>query len=450
MLYKPGIQSSVRFPPLHTHSMDSPDDYLSPPPPAYSEQSFDQKVSRATEISLHTAKWETLVDEDGWPQYDPAAFESSSTKPSKGYLADGHPQTSSSNPYASSSEKNRPVDQHLIKQLANSPPNNLPSIGPLRIEKKAQPKSQEPANHYLPSTSQYVPQYEPQPRPSVVDVHPPYSQDGLATPAAPTVNISSGDDDEGHAYDDYGIPTATHSDPPPTFHEVPKFEEQPQVPPQSPGLPMNPVNDLPDGRHSLVDSYYQQQQSPQIPPIQSMLMQNQWHPPHEDVNQAPSHLSTNSNPSANGSHASNRHSIVDSYYQSSQLPISPRQSLPPPSRPQVQLPERPLSSYGSSPVQQQDYQQQAYQQQAHQQQAHQQQAYQQQTYQQQTYQQQTYSSPSHQQMYDSGYVQQPSVPRLNFNPNVAYRASMQPTVVPAFVPQKPAVPLEYDPHSFYK
>ncbi|KJA30252.1 hypothetical protein HYPSUDRAFT_32394 [Hypholoma sublateritium FD-334 SS-4] len=37
------------------------------PPPAYSEQDFDQKVSLATELSV--------LNEDGWEQYDPYAFE---------------------------------------------------------------------------------------------------------------------------------------------------------------------------------------------------------------------------------------------------------------------------------------------------------------------------------------------------------------------------------------
>lgn len=47
--------------------MDPESEPLSNPPPAYSEQEFDQKVSLATELSV--------FDDDGWQQYDPYAFE---------------------------------------------------------------------------------------------------------------------------------------------------------------------------------------------------------------------------------------------------------------------------------------------------------------------------------------------------------------------------------------
>ncbi|TFK23284.1 hypothetical protein FA15DRAFT_757394 [Coprinopsis marcescibilis] len=43
-----------------------------PPPPAYSEQEFDQKVSRAVELSTDIRD---PIFEDVWEEYDPAAFE---------------------------------------------------------------------------------------------------------------------------------------------------------------------------------------------------------------------------------------------------------------------------------------------------------------------------------------------------------------------------------------
>jgi hypothetical protein len=91
-------------------------------PPAYSlnDQEFDQKVSQATTLSLHLSQTSLAVDEDGWPQYDPAAFEAaegSSTSPSAA-------ERSSSD---DNMQHGRTVDQ--------------PSVVPLRIEKKSQPKS---------------------------------------------------------------------------------------------------------------------------------------------------------------------------------------------------------------------------------------------------------------------------------------------------------------------
>lgn len=92
-------------------------------PPAYceSEQEFDQKISRATTLSLHLSQTSLTVDEDGWPQYDPAAFESegSSTSPSAAER--------SSSGTDDNMQYGRTVDQ--------------PSVVPLRIEKKKQPKS---------------------------------------------------------------------------------------------------------------------------------------------------------------------------------------------------------------------------------------------------------------------------------------------------------------------
>lgn len=95
-------------------------------PPAYSESEleFDQKkISRATTLSLHVSRTSLIVDEDGWPQYDPAAFEAaegSSTSPSAA-------ERSTSGKTDDDMQHGRTVHQ--------------PSVVPLRIEKKSQPKS---------------------------------------------------------------------------------------------------------------------------------------------------------------------------------------------------------------------------------------------------------------------------------------------------------------------
>jgi hypothetical protein len=93
------------------------------PPPAYSEQEFDQKISQATTLSLNVSQASSTIDPDGWPQYDPTAFE-----------ATEGPSTSPSTAERSSSGKMNDYMQH-------GRTGNLPSVVPLRIEKKTQPKS---------------------------------------------------------------------------------------------------------------------------------------------------------------------------------------------------------------------------------------------------------------------------------------------------------------------
>ena len=100
-------------------------DYI-PPPPAYSEQEFDQKISQATTLSLHTSQ--ANIDADGWPQYDPAAFEAISAS-----------EGSSTSPTTLSSSV--PMETSLGRKGDYVQHGDLPSIVPLRIEKKSQKKS---------------------------------------------------------------------------------------------------------------------------------------------------------------------------------------------------------------------------------------------------------------------------------------------------------------------
>ena len=93
------------------------------PPPAYSEQEFDQKISQATALSLNVSQASLTLDPDGWPQYDPAAFEATEGS-----------STSPSTAERSSSGKTDDYMQH-------GRTGDLPSVVPLRIEKKNQPKS---------------------------------------------------------------------------------------------------------------------------------------------------------------------------------------------------------------------------------------------------------------------------------------------------------------------
>jgi hypothetical protein len=100
------------------------------PPPAYSEQELDQKISQATTLSLHDSQVPlTRIGPDGWPEYDPAAFEATegtSTSPSTA-------ERSSPFPIKTSGK----MDDY--KQHGRT--GDLPSVIPLRIEKKNHPKS---------------------------------------------------------------------------------------------------------------------------------------------------------------------------------------------------------------------------------------------------------------------------------------------------------------------
>lgn len=54
--------------------------HLSPPPPAYSEQEFDQKISLATQLSLATPESQPEHEEDAWEVWDDSAFEAAAAK----------------------------------------------------------------------------------------------------------------------------------------------------------------------------------------------------------------------------------------------------------------------------------------------------------------------------------------------------------------------------------
>ena len=82
--------------------MQDPTD--APPPPSYqmSVEEFDQKTSQAMQLASTTYE----VDEDGWPIYDPAAFETA------GESSEHPPSSSSSAGFPSpSTETNRNVRQ---------------------------------------------------------------------------------------------------------------------------------------------------------------------------------------------------------------------------------------------------------------------------------------------------------------------------------------------------
>ena len=98
------------------------------PPPAYSEQEFDQKISQAIALSLHISP--ASIDSNGFPQHDPAAFET--------------PEGSSTSPTTAESSSPVPIETYSRKKdnyKQHDRIGDLPPVVPLRIEKKTQSKS---------------------------------------------------------------------------------------------------------------------------------------------------------------------------------------------------------------------------------------------------------------------------------------------------------------------
>lgn len=100
-----------------------PDSIPPNPPPAYFEQEFDQKISQATTLSLQLSQASLNVDSDGWQQYDPAAFEDT--------------EGSSTSPSTAERSSSGKMDDYMQHGRTIDPP----SVVPLHIEKKKQPRS---------------------------------------------------------------------------------------------------------------------------------------------------------------------------------------------------------------------------------------------------------------------------------------------------------------------
>jgi hypothetical protein len=109
------------------------------PPPAYSEEEFDQKTSRATELSLEVAKWETPkldIDEDGFLRYDPAVFE----EPPRAQKGKDHPASTT---FRSSSISKRPLpNPNSSTSSPDAGPSTLRQTQPLHISKKSISKTE--------------------------------------------------------------------------------------------------------------------------------------------------------------------------------------------------------------------------------------------------------------------------------------------------------------------
>jgi hypothetical protein len=275
------------------------------PPPAYSEQEFDQKTAQATTLSLHTSQVLTNIDPDGWPQYDPAIFETTLEGSSTSPTTDNY---------------NHTIQRDII--------NDLPSVVPLRIEKKSQQNKNldKPPAVYQPWNGS----------PSSLDDNP--------TPVYPgTPNC---DDFRSQIH----FVQSTEGDMPLTsampvhFTQIPNHDRGATLPPTTP-------------------------------------------PPHFEAQPLAPESSRFARPSVYDNHYVHPYNTTQSQ--------SPRQSLPIQSRPRFVPQGRPMTHYSPSP----------------------------------------------------DNFQSPPVPRLDFNPSIAYGKARPMTPSPPS--QQPIKNVQYDPHAFY-
>ena len=140
------------------------------PPPAYCEEEFDQKTSRAAELSLELAKWQTPeveIDEEGFPRYDPAMFEE--TK--RAQKGKDQPATTT---FRSSSISKRPLPNPKSSTSSNNAgPSTLRQTQPLHISKKSISKAEEAAQdiarpHSTKRTQEEIPPYAAPPSPQSI------------------------------------------------------------------------------------------------------------------------------------------------------------------------------------------------------------------------------------------------------------------------------------------
>lgn len=152
------------------------------PPPAYSEEEFDQKMSKASELSLELAKWETPeveIDEEGFPRYDPAMFE----EPSRAQKRKDQPATTT---FRSSSISKRPLPNPKSSTSSNNAgPSTLRQTQPLHISKKSISKAEEAAQE----TSRHI----PAPTHTPEDI-PPYAAHPVSAPSSQSIPAQSIDD----------------------------------------------------------------------------------------------------------------------------------------------------------------------------------------------------------------------------------------------------------------
>jgi hypothetical protein len=300
----------------------------SPPPPAYSEQEFDQKISLVRDLSTRTRS--PPVDEDGWEVYDPTSFENTSSVSAKSASADNsYPPTIPPYDGTGSSSANRSIpfekQPTTYWRTDKFDPHNLPSTTPLRIEKKSQPIA---TQYRVSNSSDVCATYG-------VDV---YSRQSVYPPEDPG-NFSSSSQAKHFAnFGEYQIHASSSRVQSGVYYEQIKteLEDESAAEPQS-LAPPSFEEDAPPS--SDIDS--ERIETPmQAPFVTDPRHRVSCPPPDSSAPQLPlSHEPDHS-----------RNSLLDPYYHTAQ-PISFHRSFPVP-QPLPQLPRgaRPISSYQPPPV----------------------------------------------------------------------------------------------------
>ena len=93
--------------------MESPTDAAPPPSYQMSVEEFDQKTTRAVQLSSSST---LQIDEDGWPIYDPTAFEAVA-----GSSTHSPPASSSAGILGAESSRNERQVRSLLVKLPPSP-----------------------------------------------------------------------------------------------------------------------------------------------------------------------------------------------------------------------------------------------------------------------------------------------------------------------------------------
>ena len=332
--------------------VDAHPDYVSPPP-AYSEQEFDAKLSRATELSLQQAKWETSkleVDADGWPRYDPTMFEQEpASLKGKDHIATTSPPAPAASSSSSSVTKRPLPNPNSMKSSNNAGSFTQIDIAPLHITKKSESRvhhTQELAG------SSSKPVWSTNPFQSIPDTEADDQDEGTGPSDAER--------------QDAEVPSYTQH-PQRDTEEAPSVYPAPErqvVPDQ---IPSNPPLSRGDPEPQRSDPW-----TPTLEPLDLPTpadQSNNFLRPEADPNVRP----------------------VNHFLH--------HRSFPPPPSPRAITPERPRIHSTIVPT-----------------------------------------------------VSQPYVPRVSFNPNVAYGrpATTAPSSLSRLTPQKPHFPVQFDPHTLYK
>ena len=389
--------------------IDAHPDFASPPP-AYSEQEFDAKLSQATELSLQQAKWETSklqVDADGWPRYDPAMFEEEPAS----LKGQDHIATTSSPPApaassSSSSVTKRPLpDPSLMKSSDNARSFSQIDIAPLNITKKSESRVHH-TQDLAGSTSNPV--WSTNPFQSVPNTEPDNQDEGTGSNNAERQDAEVPSYPEHFQREPVEAPSvypaqANQVVPVPSYPEHPQREpvEAPSVYPAQANqvVPAPSYPEHPQREPVEAPSVYPAQASQVVPDQTSNnrplsrgdpepQRSDPWTPTLEplDLPTPADHSNNFYRPDADPNVRPVNHFL---HHRSFQPLPSPRTITP----------ERPRIHSTIVPT-----------------------------------------------------VSQPCVPRVNFNPNVAYGASATtaPSSFSRLTPQKPHIPVPYNPHMLYK